>query len=192
MTNTPLTETRRAALIAECQAAYARFIAMLDDYTAEQLTAPTDAAGWTAKDHIMHAAVWAGSLLAVVDHQPRWEAAGVPLALWLTIEQTYDQINAHVQQQHAARPLAEVRAAFDTAQQAVMARFAALPLAALMLPYAHYQAHAESQIYPLYRYIYGNTADHYDEHRAYIVALIAGTMAKADVVCDCVHQPPQV
>jgi hypothetical protein len=40
------------------------FLTFLDQYSDEQLLQPTDAAGWNARDHITHLAVWADGVAA--------------------------------------------------------------------------------------------------------------------------------
>lgn len=78
-----------------------RLQSFIDSYSEAQLTTPTDAARWTAKDHLMHLAVWQGSMIAVMDKKPRWEYMNVPKDVWATLDTgNYDEVNAHIQQQH--------------------------------------------------------------------------------------------
>jgi hypothetical protein len=161
-----------AALITEMNAAYEQFNAYLDTLTEQQLTQPTDAAGWTGKDHVIHLAKWAGSMVAVLDKQPRWDALGISIDIWRTIVDGYNQINAAIQQQNQAMPLAAVRAELAQAHQAVVAKVATLTAADLELPYVHYQKWAEGEDYPVRLYLHGNTADHYMEHWTYIAAIV--------------------
>lgn len=166
--------THRRALMADIQSGYDRLTAYLDTLDEAALTVPTDAAGWTANDHVMHLAAWAGSMIAVIDGQPRWEAIGVSRDVWTTIADGYDVINAAIQRRHAGRPSAEVRRAFDDTHRALVARVEALSIDDLTRPYSHYQPWAVGRDEPLYGYIRGNTVEHYDEHRGYIEVLVGG------------------
>ena len=165
---------QRAALMAEIDAGFTRFDAYLDTLAPSQWTAPLDAAGWSAKDHVMHLAVWAGSMIAVMDGRPRWEAMGVSPEVWATITDTYDVINDDIRRQHADASPAAVRTAFTTTHRALNARAAALGDEDLVRPYHHFQPWATGVDGPLHAYLRGNTVEHYDEHRGYVEALLGG------------------
>ena len=167
-------DARRRAMMADIQSGHDRLAAYLDTLDESALTTPTDAAGWTANDHVMHLAVWADSMIAVIDGKPRWEAMGVSRDVWVTLAEGYDAVNEAIRRLHAGRPSAEVRRAFEDAHHALVARVEALSTDELALPYSHYQPWAVGRDEPLYGYIVGNTVAHYDAHRGYIEALIAG------------------
>ena len=54
----------KAELLARIQSGWDQFSAFLTTLTPEQLTRPTDAAGWTVSDHLSHIAFWEGSIPA--------------------------------------------------------------------------------------------------------------------------------
>jgi hypothetical protein len=164
--------SENTALIAEMNAAYEQFNAYLDTLTEYQLIYRTDAAGWTGKDHIIHLARWAESMVAVLDKQPRWDALGVSVEIWRTIEDGYDQINAAIQQQNRDMPLVAVRAELAKAHQAVVDKVASVTAADLERPYAYYQSWATGENSPVRLYLHGNTVDHYSEHWTYIDAIV--------------------
>lgn len=166
---------QRAALMAEIDAGYRRLSAYLDTLDDAAMTGPVDAAGWTAKDHVMHLAVWADSMVAVMDRQPRWEAMGLSRDVWATIEQGYDVINEAIRQQHAAASDAAVRDALERAHRRLVARADAMDADDLMRPYNHFQPWAVSRDQPLVGYLRGNTVEHYDEHRRYIEAIVGAS-----------------
>lgn len=159
-------------LLQEMQAGWERLQAFVAGYSDEQLSGPTDAAGWTAKDHLIHLALWEGSMLAVMDQAPRWEYMQVPKQVWSTLDTGYDQVNAHIQQKHKSLSLVAVREQLANRHAAVVARVQSMPAEALQLPYVHYQPLAVDETAPLILYLSGNTFDHYDEHIPWMRSLI--------------------
>jgi hypothetical protein len=169
----PFTHDDRTALLARIDASYTALTRYLDTCAEPDLTTPADSAGFTAKDHLIHLAVWGGSMIAVIDRQPRWEAMGLTLETWRTIVRGYDQINAAILRQHREKTLTAARAFLHDAHTGLINRVSALTPDALQLPYSHYQPESIDETYPLWMYIEGNTADHYDEHREYIAAILS-------------------
>lgn len=162
----------RATMLVEIEAGYDRLLALLDTLDDAALAGPVDGAGWTANDHVIHLALWAGSMLAVFDRRPRWEAIGVSRETWATIADGYDEINAQLQRQHAGRSTADVRHTFEATHRALVGRVERLSAKELMLPYSQYQPWSVGCDEPLYGYVLGNTVEHYDEHRAYIAGIV--------------------
>lgn len=162
----------RDAMLAEIEASYERLVAFLDGLDDAAWEGPTDAAGWTAKDHVTHLAVWAASMIAVIEGKPRWDAMGVDRVLWRTIAEGYDQINEHIRQRNRHLSPAEARGALEAAHRALTGRVARMSVVDLSLPYQHYQPWATGRTEPLHAYVRGNTEEHYDEHRGYIAAIV--------------------
>jgi len=166
------TTAPRDAMLAEIEDGYDRLVAFLDALDEAALDGPVDAAGWTAKDHVIHLAVWARSMVAVIEGRPRWDDMGVDRVLWRTIAEGYDAVNAHIQQLNRHLSVAEARRALEDAHRAVVDRVATMSVAELSFPYSYYQPWATGQDQPLYGYLRGNTVEHYDEHRGYIGAIV--------------------
>ncbi len=166
-------DAQRSAMMAEIDAGFRRFTAFLAALDDADLTGPTDAAGWTAKDHVAHLTAWAGSMIAVLDGRPRWEAIGVTPEVWQTITDTYDVINAAIQARHRDTLPAEVRTDFDGTHRALVARIESMATADLVRPYVHFQPWATGRDDPLYGYLLGNTVGHYDEHRGYVEEMVS-------------------
>jgi hypothetical protein len=168
-------QSDKAELIEAMQAGWERLQAFIDSYSEEQLVTKTDAAGWTAKDHLMHLAVWEGSMIAVMDKQPRWKYMDVPEDVWATLDSgSYDEVNEVIRKNHADLTLAEVRAEMAERHRQFMARVEALPAEDMQLPYSHFLPSASDESHPLIGYLSGNSFDHYDEHIPWMRAIIEG------------------
>ena len=139
----------RPAIFAETDRAAQRFLDFIDDLTSEQWQTPTDPAGWNVKDHVIHCAMWAGSLVAVIDKKPRWEAMAVPLAVWETVSEDYDRINAVIWQNNRHLTPEEARQVFVDAYQKVISRVGEMSVGELYLPYSHFQELAETETHPI-------------------------------------------
>lgn len=159
----------KATLLAKIQQGWDDFHIYLNSLSEEQLTTPTDAAGWTAKDHVMHLAVWEDSIIALLDGKRRDEAMGIDKAMWKRHD--FDEINAVIQLRHQAKPLAEVLQAFDEVHQRVLARLEALTDDDLHRPYNYFQVGSSNE-YPVIGWITGNSYEHYEAHTPWIKAIV--------------------
>ncbi|UYN89406.1 MAG: ClbS/DfsB family four-helix bundle protein [Anaerolineales bacterium] len=158
-------------LLQGMQEGWDRLQTFISEHSEEQLTSPTDAAGWTAKDHLMHLSVWAGSMVAVLNGKPRRDYMEISREDWVTLSETYDVVNGILQQRYKDLPLAEVRKAVEEKHNELVARTEAMTEEELQLPYSHYQPTSKSTT-PIFEYIVGNTFEHYDEHMGWMKTLI--------------------
>jgi hypothetical protein len=109
--------------------------------------------GWSIKDHLVHVARWEEYLLASLEGRDPLAALG----LEGSPARDADAINAALHPRDADRTPAEVRRLLADTHAAVVARVGALDAAG-----------RERSL----RLIEGNTWDHFDEHRAWIAALV--------------------
>lgn len=167
MTDIP---TSKPELMARIHTSWDKFQAYLSTLSEEQLTGPTDAAGWTAKDHIMHLAVWEDGIAALLDKQPRDAQMGIDTQLWLTGD--YDHINDTIQKRFADKPLDEVLQTFKTVHARVVAKLESMTEEELLRPYSDYQPGADRDA-PVIGWVVGNTFEHYEEHHPWIVKIVA-------------------
>lgn len=168
----PDNQDLKAVMLAEIEASYHHFLKFIDALTPEQWTGPTDAVGWTVKDHVSHLAAWAASMTGVIEKRPRWEAIGVSKPVWDTVENRYDTINAVLRENHLEDSIEQVRADFVSAHAGLMALVEPMSAEDLARPYSDFQPWAVGASNPLYGYVRGNTGAHYDLHLEYIQKIL--------------------
>src|SRR5689334_12649462 len=95
--------TTVAELCQRIESSWNTFNAYIDTLSEAQLTQPTDAVGWTAKDHLVHLATWEDTLNALLEKEPQWENIDVDKTLWFSGD--IDKINAIVQKRCQAMTL---------------------------------------------------------------------------------------
>jgi hypothetical protein len=165
MTNT----MSKAELLARIQQGWDELHIYLNTLTPEQLITPTDAAGWTAKDHVIHLAVWEESIIPMLEGKRRDEAMGIDKEMWK--RHNFDEINAVIQQRHKAMELPDVMQTFNDYHQRVLEKIQTMTDEDLGRPYNHFQPKS-TQDAPIIAWITGNTFEHYSDHATWIAAIV--------------------
>lgn len=170
-----LNKISKADLLERMQEGFRNINSYLDSLTETQLTQPTDATGWTAKDHVIHMAVWEDSILALLSGAALWEHMQVEREIW---KQGEDAINAVIQQRYRDMPLADVRRTFHETHRRVLDKLQTLTDEDLHRPYNYYQPKSK-QDRPVIEWMQGNTYQHYAAHRPWIAAIVEGKQSGA-------------
>lgn len=171
---TLIAEGEKARLIAAMQNGWNELNAYLGSLDETQITEPTDAAGWTVKDHVIHLAMWEGSMNAFFDKQSRGEYMGVSPQTWAAHnqgERVIDRVNDEIYQAHKALPWAEVQATFQREHDKLLERVKALSIDDLQRPYIDYQPDSTATDTALHR-LGVATHEHYAEHIPWMQAIV--------------------
>ena len=159
-----------ADLLRDIDAAWNELHGAIAQLTDTQMTGPTDAAGWTVKDHLAHLAAWENSVLVILrDRRPQHEGLGVDKAIWDA--EDIDATNEAVRQDNAAAPLDEVRTRLETVHAQLVETITGMTDDELQLPVEHWVR--EGGDFPIVHKITGNTSEHYPEHREWMLAIVA-------------------
>ncbi len=128
--------------------------------------------GWAVKDHLFHLAAWERGIAWLLSGRPRAEGMGITSEEWYNL--TMDQVNDLVYQRNRERTAAEALSAFREAHQAMLDALVPLSDADLQRPYADYgEGGGQSADRPIIGWIIGDTYDHYEEHLAYLRAILS-------------------
>ncbi len=159
---------RKANLLQRLEQGWDELQTYLAALTPEQLTGPTDAAGWTVKDHITHLAAWEDGLGKLLQKQPFRVAMDLDLAIWGHGE---DVENELIRQRYRGWSMAEVMQHFQRAHERLLAQINAMTDDDLRLAYKDYDAETTQNV-PIVEKIIGNSFGHYAEHIPWIEALV--------------------
>ena len=166
--NHPDATLSKDQLLALMKRGWNDFDSFMSQFSEAQITQPTDAAGWTVKDHVAHLARWEDGIWALLNSQPRNVQMGVPDDLWA--QNDYDAINAALRDLDKDLTLEQVRQHFSDVHERLIAKIEALSDADLQLPYEHYRP-GSGMDKPVIGWISGNTHEHYAEHKPWITAI---------------------
>jgi hypothetical protein len=158
----------REKLMREIETSWNELLSYLSSLTEEQLTKPTDAAGWTAKDHVIHLAAWEKAALAMLEGKSKRETLGISPEVW---EQDDDPINAVLQQRYHAMPLAEVMHTLRENHQNLLNKLNTMSEEDFQRPYSHYQPQS-SEERAIIDYVHWDTVNHYRDHMPWIAAIV--------------------
>lgn len=161
----------KQTLITRMNEGLSDFLAFLDQFSEAQLLEPTDAAGWNARDHITHLAVWADGVAALLRHEDRWAAMGISEALGESHD--FDAMNEAIVVQHRHLSPQEARRWLVNAHEQLVAAMEPLDDDGLQLSYERFvPPFTVDDGSPIVSYIKADTYEHYEEHAPWIEALI--------------------
>src|SRR5262249_47676404 len=138
--------------------------------TYEQVTIPTDPAGWTAKDHIAHVAIWEDSLNALLEKQPRRQHMGIDdQQAWDNYD--WDKVNAIIQQHYHNISISDLRVLFFGIHDRLLKHIQSMSDSDLQRPYKDFEPGSTLEN-PVIHWLIIDTYPHYDEHKDYIGVIV--------------------
>ncbi len=158
----------RASLLQQIEVSWNALYSYVTSLTEQQLTQPTDAAGWTVKDHVVHLLEWERAELELLDGKLKRETLAIDPAAW---QQGDDAINAVMQQRYHTLPAADVLQTFQRTHDHLMQKLTAMTEADLLLPYRHYQSDSTDER-SLLEWLHWDTIYHYRDHLPWIKAIV--------------------
>jgi len=174
MSETPITTA--SELIARMNRALDDFTAVLDTIDDADQTGPTDAAGWTVVDHVVHLCCWAEGVAALLRREPRWERMGIPEFDPRNRPPgfDFDLVNAALRDRNQGHSPADARNRLAAAHREVTEAVKALAEGELGLASGNFVAPFTEDIGPpIYERVVDNTAEHYEEHTPWILAILS-------------------
>ena len=149
-------ETDKATLLNEMQRGYLALEAMLTPLDETQMTTAGVNGDWSIKDVLTHLTAWQRTMVARLHAAVRNEK---PALTDLTDEEI-DRLNEQFYQEGKSRPLAQVLMDFRTTYLQIVEDVQALPWEDLADSHRFVWLNGT----PLWRYVAGDTYEHYQEH----------------------------
>jgi hypothetical protein len=158
----------REDLLRQIEASWNELQNYLASLTEEQLTHRKDSVGWTAKDHLVHLAMWEKAGIALLEGKSKRETLNISPEIW---EQDDDPINAVLYERYRDMSLDEVMQTLRQTHERMLKKLDTMTTEDLQLPYWHYQPNSSDER-PIIRWAIGDTIDHYREHVAWIGEMV--------------------
>ena len=176
MTGRPPSPTNRTELLAAIEQSWHALMDLAQALSPEQWSGPTDAAGWSAKDHLAHLAAWERSLLFLLEGKPAWDGVGISQEDYFSRD--IDGVNEIIRQHTIATPPDAVLRQFREQHAALVARIGETTEDRLALTYSVFvtghPGQPGKQEPTMIEALGEDTWQAYDEHRGYIERILAG------------------
>ena len=157
-----------AHLVRHTVDAWVQLTACVDALPDDLWTGPTDAAGWTVKDHVAHVTAWDASLVRLLtDGTPRPESLRVSAAAWAG---GYGPVNEEIRQQGRHDSVDDVRTARDRTWRDVRALIARFSEDDLRQPATRFGLEGDRG--SLFDKLVDDLSTHYAQHLSCIQAIV--------------------
>jgi hypothetical protein len=161
----------KAELLVYTEEQWQAFVAFTDALSETEWTDPTDAQGWSVRDHVMCVVSWMRAEIALLEYgTPMRESQGMSQELWDTWD--FYLWNKHVRQQWVNDSPAAVRTERDRVYRKLLDVYAGLSDEDLARPAAEFGFSWEGEK-PLLTALREYHGDHFAEHRGYIEVIVS-------------------
>jgi hypothetical protein len=160
------------ALVQQMDEAWLRLNGFVETLTPAQLIEPTDAAGWSVRDHLDHLQVWEQGMIAVFQGQSRAQGMGIPDDVYATGD--FDAINEVIRQSSVQKSMPEVRQNLIATHQQLRDMVVATPEEELQRPYRWFlpdNTDGDDDRSMLHK-VAGNSSQHMDEHLPWMLGIV--------------------
>ena len=156
----------KADLMARIQHEWTALEETIAKLNEEQMSVP-DAGGWAIKDNLAHLTAWEEFMLrAYLKGQPAHEAMAMDVATYAAADE--DGVNDIIYRRNRDRPVSDVLADWRRSHRAVLDYLWSIPFDDLLKPLDPNNPDKR----PVLGWVIGDTYEHYQEHGAYVRALI--------------------
>jgi hypothetical protein len=153
---------------------YASLMSIVDEHSEKELTEKKDAAGWTAKDHLYHLAVWVRGVRFVLQGRPLYEGVELTEEQYRNLD--VDSQNAVVVEANRQRSIEDVMQVLRTEHQYLVDHLASPETTwhDLQKPFSHYAPtdSLEEGDAPVLVFVFGDTVDHFRMHQEWIAEIL--------------------
>jgi uncharacterized protein (TIGR03083 family) len=165
----------KAELLDRIDQAWRDLQATIESLQPEQLTTPTDAAGWSVKDHLAHLAAWERAMVFLLNDRPQWEGAGLSQEDYFSPD--IDAINEVIRQRTLDTPPDDVLQDLEQTNSNLLQRIREIPEDRLQLPYSQFitghPGRPGSDEPTIIATLSEDTWQAFDEHRTYIERIVS-------------------
>lgn len=164
-----------AEIVVQMEAQKRQLDDVLDNLSDAARNADGTITDWAVKDHLTHLAVWMNGIMALVNHESRWQAMGLNADWYFEAKPNFDDVNAIIYIHHKHLNFDDSRAMLNTAHNAYVAMLNNLSEEDLQKPYSHYQPQEirKDSDTPIVRWLVADSYSHYEEHLPWIQERIA-------------------
>jgi hypothetical protein len=173
VTDTPHLPRDRTELLAAVAVSWRAYRHVLDELSDEQWEGPTDAQGWTIKDHVAHVTAWENVVVEVFrSGVPPFATLQIPEADW--IERGFASATDLIYAQTSGQSLRRAMRNRDATHVRLVAILEGLTEDELRQPFMDSRSRDGER--PVLAAMMEYLVDHYDKHRREIAAM-TGTQA---------------
>jgi uncharacterized protein (TIGR03083 family) len=171
-TEMPATKTK---LIDRIDRSWRDLQATIQSLAPEQLTTPTDAAGWSVKDHLAHLTAWERAMVSLLNERPQWEGPGLTQEEYFSRD--IDAVNEIIRERTLDTSPDDVLQDLEQTTSNLLRLIRQMPEERLQLPYSEFvtghPGRPGSDEPTIITTLSEDTWQAFEEHRTYIERIVS-------------------